>query len=440
MNEMIVVIGILWMTCIGFAVIKLFGLFDNTSDIEKLPYSFGLGVGIIAMQLYIYSRLNLPWNLFPLLIPGIILFVILLYYRKSIWIGSLSIKNDLSILDKVIIFFVILLAIFVIIESFIRPVTAWDGWASWLLRAKMFFIAGSVKLDIFTYVPSEYPLLVSLMTAFLYIFLGAVDDRSILLLYPAFYLFLGLLFFLSIRKILGKSMALYFTFLLLSIQNIIRHSGRFEAGQADMILGFYIFTSTALFFRYMQSKKIGNLVLLQIFFGITVLIKNEGVPFVILSEILLTIFLFKKKLYKHFFTFLFWIVPFVDWQIFKYTYNLPDLPSYLQFRFHPERISLIILEFAKEFINVKNWNLLWPGFIMSFAMFLFFVKKNIYIFVLYILIFTQICVYMSVFFFTSADPKLHIPNVANRVLLHIAPIALYAMSLSISLIKIKTKS
>lgn len=431
MNEMIVAIGILWMTCIGFAVIKLFGLLDSTSDIEKLPYSFGLGAGIIAMQLYIYSRLNLSWNLFLLLIPGIVLIVFLLYYRKSIWIGSLSNKNNLSILDKVIVFFIILLMIFVLMESFIRPVTAWDGWASWLLRAKMFFIDGSVNQNIFSYVPSEYPLLVSLMNAFLYIFLGTVDDRSILLLYPAFYIFLGVIFFFSCRKALGKSKALYFTFLLLSIQNIIRHTGRFEAGQADIILGFYIFTSTVLFFRYMQSKKIGNLVLLQIFLGITALIKNEGVPFVILSELFLTIFLLKRKLYIHFFTFLFWIIPFVDWQMFKNTYNLPELPSYLQFRFHPERISLIIIEFAKEFINIQNWNLLWPGFIMSFAMFLFFVKKNIHIFILYILIIIQICVYMSVFLFTSADPKLHIPNVANRVLLHIAPIAMYAISLSI---------
>ena len=52
-------------------------------------------------------------------------------------------------------------------------------------------------------------------------------------------------------------MALIFTFLLLSTQNLVRHGGRFEAGYADLALGFYIFLSVLLLLDYLkiQNKK-----------------------------------------------------------------------------------------------------------------------------------------------------------------------------------------
>lgn len=268
------------------------------------------------------------------------------------------------------------------------------------------------------------------MSTFIYIILGVVDDRSVLLLYPAFYLFLSMLFFLSSRKTLGNTMALFFAFLLISTQNIIRHSGRYEAGQADLIQGFYIFASSLLFVGYLRSKNLGDIILLQIFLGITSLIKNEGIPFVIITQVFLAIFLLRRKLYKHFFSFLFLMIPFVDWQLFKFFHQLPKAPSYLHSSFHLERLPIILEEFTREFLNIQNWNLLWPVFFLSFFVFLFSPKRNIYIHVLYLLIFLQLGVYMGIFFFTSPDPALHIPNVADRALLHLAPSAVYAVSIS----------
>lgn len=428
MNEAIVLLGLIWMTCIGYVIIKFFRLLDNSSDIEKLPYSFGLGAGVVAIQLYLYSRLHVSWNIFFLLLPWI-LFLILFFRIKTFWTHPAFVKN-IKLVDKILIFFIITLFLFVLLESIIRPVTAWDGWASWLLRAKIFFIDGSIRSDVFSYIPSEYPLLASLMSTFIYIFLGVVDDRTVLLLYPAFYIFLSMLFYFSSRRLLGNTSALFFTFLLISTQNVIRHSGRYEAGQADLIQGFYIFASSLLFVVYLRSKSLGNMILLQIFLGITSLIKNEGVSFVIFTQVLLAIFLLRKKLYKHFFSFLFWIIPFVDWQLFKFFHQLPKAPSYLHSSFHLERLPLILEEFTREFFNIQNWNLLWPVFFLSFFVFLFSSKRNIYTLALYLLIFLQLWVYMGIFFFTSPNPALHIPNVADRALLHLAPSAVYAVSIS----------
>lgn len=345
-----------------------------------------------------------------------------------------------SLVEKLLLIAIGILIIFVTLESQMRPVTAWDGWSSWLLRAKMFFIEKGVTPGTFAYIPSEYPVAVSLMSTFLYLFMGKLDDKSVLLLYPAFYIALGLLFFSSLTLITGKKIALLFTFLLLSIQNVIRHSGRFEAGQADIILGFYAFASLMLFSLYSKVKNLKTLLLLQMFLVITSLIKDDGISLVLFIQGILLFLILKRKSYTHLLLFVVWLLPFIEWQLFKTKLVLPSAPSYIGNTLHLDRIPLIFVEFAKEFLNIGNWNLVWIAFAISVVIYITSIKRNLRYLPYYGIVIFQICVYAGVFLVTSPDPHHHIPNVINRAFLHIVPIAMFAVAANTAIIKGKLKN
>lgn len=303
----------------------------------------------------------------------------------------------------------------------------------------MFFIEGGVTPHTFSYIPSEYPVVVSLMSTYIYLFIGKVDDRMVLLLYPAFYVFLGWAFYFSLKKFLGSKASFFFTFLLLSLQNVIRHSGRFEAGQADIVLGFFAFLCTTLVLIYLKNKNFRDLLLLQFFLAVTSLIKNDGISIVVMLECFIVFSVLKDRLNKRVLTSFIFLAPFIEWQLFKSSLKLPSAPSYIGGGLHFERISIIILEFGKEFLNITNWNFLWPVFFCSLFLLVFLKKTHNNAVLLNLLVCAQILVYMSVFLFTSPDPNFHIPNVANRAFLHIAPIALFAVAVNTAIIKGKLK-
>ncbi len=439
MNYIVTLLSLLLMTLIGFSLIKFMNVFEKRSDYEMLPYAFGLGAGISSLQLYLYSRLGVPWQL-GLVAAPLVIVVLACLVRGKIALTKPKIMGKNSFIEKLLIAAICILIIYVALESVMRPVTAWDGWSSWLLRAKMFFIEKGVAPATFAYIPSEYPVVVSLMSTFLYLLIGKVDDRSALLLYPAFYIALGLLFYNSLTSLTGKKIALLFTFLTLSIQNVIRHSGRFEAGQADIILGFYAFASLMLFSLYSKAKNIKTLILLQMFLIITSLIKDDGISLVLFIQVMLLFLILKRRSYAHLLLFMMWLLPFMEWQLFKAKLALPSTPSYIGNAIHVERIPLIVAEFAKEFLNIGNWNLVWVAFIISVAIYITAFRRNFRYFPYYGIVIFQICVYAGVFLFTSPDPHQHIPNVINRAFLHVVPIAMFAVAANTAIIKGKLKN
>lgn len=82
MNFLLALTAIIFMFLVGFVVIKLFKLLEDISDIEKFPYAFGLGLGLCAFQLYLYSRLHVKWDIPLIIIPFILLIIIYVLTKK----------------------------------------------------------------------------------------------------------------------------------------------------------------------------------------------------------------------------------------------------------------------------------------------------------------------------------------------------------------------
>lgn len=413
------IFGVTVIIIVGYSILRLLKINTFGSLLESLPYYFGVGVGAISLQMYLYSRLGISWSLLNLLTVWVILFLVLT--RVKLGKFSLVPKEKFSFLGKIIFVFCICLAVFIGFEAVIRPVSAWDGWSIWLLKSKIFFIDGMIKPDIFSYVESDYPLIISLAGTFLYEVMGRVDDTNVLLLFYFFYLMLGISFYFYLRKNTSSTVAIIFTFLLLSTQNILRHGGRYEAGQADLALGFYFFITAVLLLEYIRNKDFKTLLLCNIVLGITALVKNEGVTYVLIAQVIIILHVIKSKKYKHLFTSLLCALPILDWYSYKEIINMPKNFLLVNSSLRLDRIALLIKEMVLEFINFSRWNLTWVYFIITTI--LSFRHINRY-FPLYALILGQLSIYFIIYLITPVNPLDHLRSSFNRLIIHIAPLVI----------------
>ncbi len=418
--------AILFVTCLGSLIIVAFNLLPKEHPLSLLCFGYGLGVGLIGLQMFVYARIGLSFSL-PLIVTPWFLFL-LFPLRNKISYPYKRLKVRINAIDKVLLVFILCLLGFVFFESLMRPVTAWDAWATWLLKSKVFFIDNGIKSGIFRYLASDYPLLIGMIGTFVYEFIGSINDRVVLLVFSSFYIALSGVFFFTLLPKIGLTKSLLFTFLLLSTQNLIRHGGRYEAGQADLALGYYFLVDVVILLKYIKTKSFPTLILLNIFLGITALIKNEGIPISIFVCITVVFYVIKFKSYKQLVSLLFLFIPLLDWQVYKAISDMPKLPSYVQFALYPDRFFQIVKGFFQEAQNIKNWNLLWIVFLVSTVLFPFRKKENKTIGIILLLVYLQLAMYLLIFMNTTEDPTAHIKDVFDRLLLHIAPTAMLTIS------------
>lgn len=118
-----------------------------------------------------------------------------------------------------------------------------------------------------------------------------------------FWIFLGLIFLLTsffmVKKLFGTFVA--FSYVLLISTKMIPHlNGIFHAEATFFFVPMFLFTIS----QYIKSKK--NLYLALHLLSVAILIQLEvgvGIQFFLLSALLIILFIFKNKLWKHIFTF-----------------------------------------------------------------------------------------------------------------------------------------
>lgn len=437
MDEFIALLLIAFTSLASYLLIRRLNLLSKDESLLAFASSYGLGTGLMAFQLYFYSRLNIGWSRESLILPWIIIVAITLLFRSGRKIRISPVRfPSLSKIEKILISGIIFSIGYVIFEALIRPPVTWDAWAIWLSKSKIFFIDGRIDPQALNYIKSDYPLNFSLLGTFLYICLGRINDSAVLLFSVFFYIFLGFAIFASLKKKFGFSYALIFTFLYSTTQNFIRHGGRLEAGMADLPVGYFTFIATVLLIEYIKTKRYTILVLLCTFLGFLGSIKFEGVVLSILISLLLIFHIFKSKKINHSIVLFLWAAPIVEWQIFKKAENL----RYDYFSSHLFYLSGIktwnaFTGTVKEFINIKSWNMLWLiYFLILFASTRY---KNLESFVLSFIIIGQLSIYLLLYIFTLGnDPH----SSFQRLLIHLAPLAIYYVALQVKVILSKKTS
>lgn len=426
MNIIIVFFIILFIVSIGYSFISYFNLLSGFGRLSKLSYSFGLGVAFVSFQLYIYSRLSVPWTKFDLLIPWLIFILLAIIKNRKYLTFNIPKMPKLKPIDIILMLLIIFCICYTVFEALIRPPVAWDSWATWLFQSKLFFLDGKINPEIFLRFHFNFPFAYSLLGTYIYILLGKVDDISILLVSSIFYLYLILLFFSFTKQRYGLRRALLFTLLLAATQNIIRHGGRLESGLADLPVGYYALCCITIFFEYIKNNSVKIFFIFNILLGFMAVIKLEAMFLSALFIICVIYHIYVNKLFKHLIIISFWVLPSVDWYFYRITNGI-----HFEYSFEtslPKIVNSFIGTF-RELINVKSWNLLWITFFYSVITVKFYKYKEIII--INFIVITQILIYILIYiiFAGGYNPESSI----ERLLIHIAPLAMLEIVILTSL-------
>lgn len=430
MNALITFAAIIFISAIGYVVIRGFNLIKD--DIFAIGSSFGLGIGLVAFELYIFSSLNIPWEKSLLILPWVVSSITIIFINKRNFAFKLPKFPRLRKVELILLAMIFAAILYTCFEALIRPATAWDSWANWLIESKAFFIDGKINPITLNYLMSDYPLVFKLAGTFIYIILGHVDDSAVLFLSSAFYIFLAISFLAVLKRRFGIGYALFFTFFLVTIQNFIRHGGRLEAGQADLPIGYFAFISTVLLLEYLKKSNVKTLILLNILLGTVSLIKFEGLLIAVAIEACLFALFLKEKSFKHAIYSLLWMLPFLEWLLFR---KINNVGSYYLVG-HGLEISIqksinAVYGTIREFFDVKTWNLLWIVYI--YLLIRSKTNKNVEFVVLNFIILSQITIYVVIYILTAANTP---ESSIQRLLVHIAPIALFYIAIQPSVTRL----
>lgn len=416
--------------------------------LEKLALSYMVGVGLLSLLMFILSLSHITFTFLniALSLMIIILFCLLFKTGNGEFTTHLS-KNHsdpLSFSNKILISAIIFICIYVFFRSLITPLEAFDSWAIYGFKAKVFYLARTVPLGFFTdltksYAHFDYPLFLPLIECWFYICLGSWNDQLVKVIFPLFFLSLVVIFYYSVKSFSGKRIALFSVLLLATIPYFINFV---KTGNADLPLAVYYFISIAYLIRGLKEFNKPLLYISSVSCGLAAWTKNEGLAISLFNIIIfLGVILIQRKLNRrNLFLFLQYVfIIFLiaaPWLWFKNSLHLSNdvinqdnltLSNILN---NLNRLPLILdcigknMFIFKSLVLFKSWNLIWP----STVIILFFNFKKIVRFPflpIIISVFLYMGIWIFVYIITPRDLSWHLATSADRLLVDIVPLVLF---------------
>lgn len=291
----------------GFSVMRLI---DPRSELgfnlaAKAGAYFLAGLGLVSLQMFLYSLAGIGFGFLPVAAPWAALSLFVAFRgRKGVALAP-SVPAPAGF-DRYSVPFFIIIAV-QLLYSFIYapalPVSGWDSWAIWFLKAKVFFIEGSVAAGFLTdpsfgYSHPDYPLMVPLAVSWIYTVIGGADDSIARLIYPLQYAAILALFFYFVKAASGVRTALVFTALLSLTPILVMHASGLPvkvgglytgdyAGYADLALSACFMASASFIYLYLRDGRTAQFLCAVLFLSIGAWTKNEGLTFSIIGLVIL---------------------------------------------------------------------------------------------------------------------------------------------------------
>lgn len=421
---LIVLAGLMSYVIVGLCALTLCGL--KIEFPAKLALGFGTGAGIVSLVLFIYSMVGVPLSFLTVLLPWFVLFLYLLKNKKVLQ----TVKKDKEDFVPIDYLFLTLIAISVLIAIFYAlssSVSAFDAVANWSMLAKVFYFERSLGGDLYRFLNIDNPPLVSLQQSFLSILMGKYNDRQALLIFPAYFISLLVLFYNLAKKLSTKTNALIFTFFLASTPMVLGQAGRMSVGYMDIVLSYFIFASIFVLHHLLRGSRPKHIFLLGLLLSFAALVKNEGLGIVLISSIIIFVILKKDSKLKYLFYLMIGLIPIFVFRLYSEAENFPSHYLYSGYLILT-RVPEIIRRFVFEVFALSRWNFLWIAFIIS----LFFIRKDKFMLIVLSVLIFQIFVYFSIYLVTPINFSTHIEASLDRFLMQVTPLALLVTSYAFS--------
>ncbi|MGB9609200.1 MAG: hypothetical protein ACPL3E_02375 [Minisyncoccia bacterium] len=443
---------------IGYFIVRLWQNKVKFFFLEKLALGFGLGTLVITFIIFILSFFGFRFSQSNILIlsAGLLIVSLVISYffqpfRISLQIRNLPIRifqNKSKIISHIFLLILILIIIFkigyVFAEAYLRPIIQFDAVANWSLRARVFFFQERIPIH-----PQEpywlgagghenYPLHLPLLELWASKILGQWHEPTLEMISPFYYLSLLIIFYFTLSHLIGKKLAIIFTFFLATLPFLNYHA---FAAYADLPLSFYLTAAVILCFLGLKKNNGAYFSLAILFCFGAAWIKNEGLFLSLIILFCLTIYLLIKKQLKSYLRLIsLWLIFFIlllPWLIFMAYHhlgfsNIGARPSPasgpMVFGFYPRALSFIWASLLLE----SGWHILWLVLILTLISWpkSFFNKFNLF---LGLNVFGSLFFYFALYLFTSANFEyLKMGMILNRNLLTVVPLVLFYLGLIFS--------
>ncbi|HEX8597067.1 MAG TPA: hypothetical protein VF952_00950 [Chloroflexia bacterium] len=169
--------------------------------------------------------------------------------------------------------------VFVAVAAVGRPLTVWDSWVNWSMKARMIFLEGGITPRLYsdasrTVTHLDYPLLVPLSEAWFYGWLGAPDDRLVGLLSVCFYLALAGVCYAAARAGgVGRTTSLAACVVVASMSYI---QGLAGIVFAEVQLALYATIAAVYLVKWLRGGPAGSLAIAALGAGMMPWTKREG--------------------------------------------------------------------------------------------------------------------------------------------------------------------
>ncbi|MBI4494443.1 MAG: hypothetical protein HY690_16800 [Chloroflexi bacterium] len=406
---------------------------------EALALDFGLGAATLTLWMLALAALGLAfslWSIGVVLVPlGLALLVggaaprprwptlALPRWRFEPRLGWLVELAPLMVLVVVLGGAAVL--------ALSQPETNWDTLSHWGLKAKAFWIHQTIWLwdyDAHNY----YPLLVPLLTTWLYTVLGRVDEPAAKSLALGYGVALLLLFYHALRRGgLGRFAAGAFTLPLLLVANQLVQ--QLLTNQADLPLTFYLTGALVYAWRWLQQPgESRHLVLASLLAGAAAWTKFEGLflDALLALALFVTLWLGRRPLRA-------WLPPVLAfggaaagpalaWAAYRASHGIPVEDEHLAALLVPDVVLPVLGAFAHYLLAGRS-AALWLAVLGGW---LLFARRSLDPRHRFLSLALGLNLVAIVWAFTvdATDPLGQVERTGGRLLMHIAPLGLLLLA------------
>lgn len=441
----------------GVLVLNYSRIWHSFNLITGLAISFMLGMGVVSLQMFAYSQLSVPFKIYSISAPWLVLALVTLLFRPArerlllnTKIKAEDIFSDMGWPEIVLLLIILSQVFYAFLFGALLPIRGWDALQTWAYKGKVFFYDMGISYD-FMKDPSnhsDYPLLIPLTFSWIYTSMGQVNEELVRMIYPLQYVSMLALFYFAIRRVALKRVSLLFTTLLSMTPVIMVHTSGFIvrigglhstdlAGYADLALSIFFLGAGTFLYLYISELNSAYLIMTVLFLTMGAWTKNEGLVFLLMGGILITVSLVIGKRIKYgailaVWGFI-WVVT-LPWLFYKMHFHIsseytPNMNT-TTVQNNLSRLPYIIrMFFYVLFRDADLYNYTWYGYVISSLINIRESFRNPLL-SLHALLLVQFAAYIFIYLISPLEIEFHLRTSIDRVIIHLTPLAMMVMALN----------
>jgi hypothetical protein len=425
-----------------------------------VPPSALIGCAALGIQLWAFGFAHVPWNVFTLLLPWVVVWIALRRALRQTLQGQITSTwrllgrlRDVEPLSGALIAIAALLIVVYALNAFVHPAGGWDPIAFWYFKAKLFFLEQHVDpaSPALASIPhllvvrnQEYPPLYPLMLASTFVISGRVNESlsnsinllALIAVVPTMYSLL--------RRLVGSRLGVVFVFLLIAMAIPAAYSFLIDGGyfgDADYVEALWILL-TLIYLQAGESRDgVADVMAVACAAG-AALTKDEGTPLLVATLVVLIVRQAlrwrrwrERPAPRNIAIAAVCVLPVVVWHL---TWSLSGSITPLMLNRHPlsllPQLPLRAATIGRYLgaLVVRGNTYVWMALAPPVSLLLLVVNRFRTGAALAVVFALQALAYFAVYLFTPINLTEHLSESADRVILQLAPSVILLLAVSLS--------